>query len=187
MPSNPRRCVFKSLGPTSAATGGMAARGCSQHTGRRLPHVRHSYWPCEGHIGAVCINLHHRSAICTRVGFIHPPSSPGRAISKIAWRRGVRASTSSARTTMRLPAFRCRKQLAYGTFAAVRFREVYMKRPLWTGWSGLLVQQELHSQMQVMHLRGPSCLYFPYPAVSRAWPMAPLEQLDQPGGPRAYL
>ena len=42
----------------------------SQHTRWRRPQVRHSYWPWAGHMGAVCINLHQRSAIVAWVGFI---------------------------------------------------------------------------------------------------------------------
>lgn len=44
-------------------TGVVGGVGCSQHTRYRRPHVRHSYWPCEGHKISVCINRHHRSAI----------------------------------------------------------------------------------------------------------------------------
>jgi hypothetical protein len=53
----------------------LAAGGrCSQHTRCRRPHVRHSYWRCEGHTSAVCINLHQRSAIRSWFGFVDPHS-----------------------------------------------------------------------------------------------------------------
>ena len=44
--------------------------GSCQQTGYRRPHVRHSYWPCDGHIGSACITLHQRSAIRAWAGFI---------------------------------------------------------------------------------------------------------------------
>jgi len=54
----------------NTTTHGAAGDGSSQHTRCRRPQVRHSYWPCEGHIGSVCINLHQRFAIRAWVGFI---------------------------------------------------------------------------------------------------------------------
>ena len=56
-------------------TWSLAGEGCSQHTRYRRPHVRHSYLPCEGHIGSVCINLHQRSASRVWGGFIGPQFS----------------------------------------------------------------------------------------------------------------
>ena len=56
-------------------TWSLAGEGSSQHTRYRRPHVRHSYLPCEGHIGSVCINLHQRSASRVWGGFIGPQFS----------------------------------------------------------------------------------------------------------------
>ena len=73
----------KDLGPCvsreSAGTPDVAAEGSCQQTGYRLPHLRHSYWPCDGHIGSACTNLHQRSAIRTWAGFIDLPSLVWRA------------------------------------------------------------------------------------------------------------
>ena len=62
------------------------SEGCSQHTRCLRPHVRHSYWPCEGHMGSVCINLHQKSAIRARVGFIDPHLLPRRMVSRLTFR-----------------------------------------------------------------------------------------------------
>jgi hypothetical protein len=49
-------------------------------------------------MGAVCINLHQRSAIRAWVGFIDPLSfKPGRTASKDGWRRGSRAPAGAER------------------------------------------------------------------------------------------
>ena len=66
--------LWASIPRRIAGTRGATGAGCSQHTRCRRPHVRHSYWPCEGHIGSACINLHQRSAILAWVGFIDPHS-----------------------------------------------------------------------------------------------------------------
>jgi hypothetical protein len=54
----------------NATTRGESGEGSSQHTWRRRPHVRHSYWPCEGHIAPLCIHVHQRSAILAWACFI---------------------------------------------------------------------------------------------------------------------
>ena len=51
-------------------TRSAAGDGSSQHTRCQRPHFRHAYWPCEGHIASVCINLHQRSAIRAWASFI---------------------------------------------------------------------------------------------------------------------
>jgi hypothetical protein len=63
-----------SISRCDASTRGATNAGCSQHTRCRRPQVRHSYWPCEGHIGSLCIHLHQRFAILAWVGFIDPQS-----------------------------------------------------------------------------------------------------------------
>ena len=56
----------------STITRFTAGDGCSQHTGCHRPHFQHLYWPCEGHMASVCINLHQRSAIRAGSGLIDP-------------------------------------------------------------------------------------------------------------------
>ncbi len=76
-------CVRGLHGDASTPT--ASGEGSSQHTRCRRPHLRHSYWTCEGHISSVCINLHHRFAICAGVGFIDQYSLSGRVIAALAF------------------------------------------------------------------------------------------------------
>jgi hypothetical protein len=75
----------------------ISGAGRSQQTWCRRPHVRHSYCPCEGHIGFLCINLHQRSAIRVWVGFIDPPSLAVARLPPFGFARlTVRACASAA-------------------------------------------------------------------------------------------
>ena len=98
--------VFRArVWPGNTFTRGTAGEGSSQHTRYRRPQVRHSYWPCEGHFGSVCINLHHRSESRACVDIMDADSLPGPVIPKVEWRRGFRSRIPAARATIRRPAF----------------------------------------------------------------------------------